>query len=83
MAYELQLPAELVALFPVFHFSLLKNCVGDPPSVVPLKSVVVKNIMYYEDIPVENLHLQVRRSRNKEVISVKVLWRSQSVKGAT
>ena len=52
-------------------------------SVVPLESVVVKDSLSYADVPVEILDHQVRRLRNKEVTSVKVLWRSQSVEGVT
>ena len=83
VAYELELPADLAAVHPVFHISLLKKCVGDPASIVPLENVAVKDSLSYEDVPVEILDRQVRRLRNKEVTSVKVLWRSQSVEGAT
>ncbi|WMV58590.1 hypothetical protein MTR67_051975 [Solanum verrucosum] len=83
VAYELELPADLAAVHPVFHTSLLKKCVGDPASIVPLESVAVKDSLSYEDVPAEILDRQVRRLRNKEVASVKVLWRSQSVEGAT
>ena len=70
-------------MHPVFHISLVKKFVGDPAAVVPLESVVVKDSLYYDDVPVEILDRQVRRLRNKEVSSVKVLWRSQSVEGTT
>lgn len=83
VAYELELPAELATVHPVFHISLLKKCVGDPASIVPLESVAVKYSISYEDIPVEILDRQVRRLRNNEVASVKILWRSESVEGAT
>ena len=83
MAYELKLPVELAAMYHVFHISLLKKCVGDPTSILPLESVAVKGSLSYEDVPVEILDRQVRRLRNKEVASVKVLWMSQSVEGAT
>ena len=56
---------------------------GDPASIVPLESVAVKDSLSYEDVPVEILDCQVRRLRNKEVASVKVLWRSQFIEGAT
>ncbi|XP_069146018.1 uncharacterized protein [Solanum lycopersicum] len=83
VAYELELPAELTVVHPVFHILLLKKCVGDPISIVPLENEVVKDSLFYEYVAVEILDRQVRRLRNKEVASIKVLWRSQSVEGAT
>ena len=56
---------------------------SDPPSIVPLESVVVKDSFSYADVQVRILDRQVRRLRNKEVASVKVLWRSLSIEGAT
>ncbi|WMV14749.1 hypothetical protein MTR67_008134 [Solanum verrucosum] len=61
VTYELELPADLAAVHPVFHISLLKKCVGDPVSIVPLESVAVKDSLSYEDIPVEILDRQVRK----------------------
>ncbi|TMW83216.1 hypothetical protein EJD97_002463, partial [Solanum chilense] len=83
VAYELELPEELLAVHPVFHISFLKKCVGDPASVVPLESLAVKDSPSDEDVPVEILDCQVRRLRHKEIASVKVLWRSQSIEGST
>ncbi|WMV29228.1 hypothetical protein MTR67_022613 [Solanum verrucosum] len=83
VAYELEFPTELAAVYPIFHILLLKKCVGNPASIMPLESVDVKDSLTYEEVLVEILDRQVRRLRNKEVASVKVLWRSQSVKGAT
>ena len=34
MAYELEFPAELAVVHPIFHISLLKKFVGDPLSIV-------------------------------------------------
>ena len=76
------MPAKLAAVHPVFHISLLKKCVGDHASVL-FESVTVKDSLSYENVPVEILHHQVRRLRNKEVVAVKVLWRSQFIDGAT
>ena len=73
MAYDLELPVELAPVHPTFHILHLKKCVGDLASVVLLESVVVTDSLYYEDVPVEILDYQVRRLRNKEVVSVKVL----------
>ena len=83
VAYELELPADLVSMHPVLHISLLKKCIGDPAVVVPLESVDIKNSLSYEEIPVEILNRQARILRNKEVPLVKVLWRNQFVEGVT
>ena len=76
VAYELELPAELAAVHPVFHISLLNKCMGDPASIVPLESVAVRDRLSYEDVTDEILYRKVRRLSNKEVDSVKVSWRS-------
>ncbi|WMV30318.1 hypothetical protein MTR67_023703 [Solanum verrucosum] len=55
VAYELEL---LAAVYPVFHISLLKKCVGDPALILPLESVAVKDSLTYEEVPVEILDRQ-------------------------
>ena len=37
----------------------------------------------YEEVPVEILDIQIKKLRNKEVVSVKVLWRNHFVEDAT
>ena len=72
VAYELELPSEMDLVHPVFHVSMLRKCLGDPNAIVSL-----------EEVPVQILDRQVKRLRNKEVASVKVLWRNQQVESAT
>ena len=55
VAFELEFQEKLAAVHPVFHISLLKKCVGDPASIVPLESMVVKDSLSYEDVPIEIL----------------------------
>ncbi|WMV08477.1 hypothetical protein MTR67_001862 [Solanum verrucosum] len=57
----------------VFHVSLLKKCVGDMISIVPLESLGINESLSYEEVSVENLNWQVKKFRNKVVASVKVL----------
>ncbi|WMV37904.1 hypothetical protein MTR67_031289 [Solanum verrucosum] len=80
-AYELDMPNELASVHHVFHVSMLKKCVGDLTSIVPLKGLGVKENIFYEKVPVEILDRQVKRLRNKEVASMKVIWRNQLVEG--
>ncbi|KAK4717703.1 hypothetical protein R3W88_016041 [Solanum pinnatisectum] len=83
VAYELDLPQELVAVHPVFHISMLKKCMVDPSLIIPTENIGIKDSLSYEEIPVQILDRQVRKLRTKEVASVKVLWRNQFVKEAT
>ena len=52
VAYDLEFPAKLAAVHPVFHISLLKKFMGDQASIVSLESVAVKDSHSYEDAPV-------------------------------
>ena len=57
VACELRIKKELATVHLIFHISLLKMCVGDIESIVPLKSVVVKDSISYEEVPVKILDL--------------------------
>ncbi|WMV38122.1 hypothetical protein MTR67_031507 [Solanum verrucosum] len=83
VAYELDLPNDMAAVHPISHVSLLKKCVGDLKSIVPLESLGVKENLSYEDVSVEIFDRQVKKLRNKQVAFVKVLWRNQLVEGDT
>ncbi|WMV25117.1 hypothetical protein MTR67_018502 [Solanum verrucosum] len=82
VAYELDLPNELASVHPIFHVPMLKKCVGDPTSIILLEGLRVDESLSYEEIPVNILDRQVKKLRNNEVPSVKVLWRNHLVKGA-
>ncbi|XP_070030309.1 uncharacterized protein LOC142161993 [Nicotiana tabacum] len=79
VAYELELPKELVVVHPVFHVSMLKKFMGYPSLLAPTEIIGVKDSLIYEDIPVAILDRQIRKLRTKEIASVKVLWRNQNV----
>ncbi|XP_069154499.1 uncharacterized protein [Solanum lycopersicum] len=36
---ELALPTELASVHPVFHVSMLKKCLGDPTSILPIEGL--------------------------------------------
>ncbi|WMV24397.1 hypothetical protein MTR67_017782 [Solanum verrucosum] len=82
VSYELDLPNELAPVHLVFHFSMLKKCIGDLVSIIPLEGLGFDESLSYEEIPVEILDRQVKRLRNKEVAS-KVFMEESLVEGAT
>jgi len=76
VADELASPAELASVNPLFHVSMLKKCLCDPASILPVKGLKVAEDLSYEEIPVEILDRQVKRLRNNEIATVKVLWKN-------
>ena len=62
---------------------MLKKCLGDPASLLPVEGLGVEEDLSYEKVPFEILDRQIKRLRNKKVATVKVLWRNNLVEGAT
>ena len=75
--------SELALIHLVFHVSMLKKCIGDPESILPIEDLGVKDNLSYEEVLVQILDRQVKKLRNKEVVSVKVLWKNHLAVGAT
>ncbi|XP_070034621.1 uncharacterized protein [Nicotiana tomentosiformis] len=80
---RLELPPEMSLVHPVFHVSMLKKVVGEPSLIVPVETIEVNEELTYQEILVSIFDRQVRKLRNKEIASVKVLWRSQQAEEAT
>ncbi|XP_069155631.1 uncharacterized protein [Solanum lycopersicum] len=74
---------ELASVHVVFHVSMLKKCRGDPEPIVPVDGLGVNEDLSYAYVHVEILDRQVKRLRNKEVSTVKILCRNHLVEGAT
>ena len=73
VSYKLKLPIELSSVHLVFHVSTLKKCIEDTESILSIEGLGVQENLSYEELPFQILDRQVRRLRNKEVASVKVL----------
>ena len=82
-AYELKLPSELALVHSVFHNSVHKKFIGDPEFILPIEGLGVKYNLSYEEVLVQILDRQVKKLRNKEVVSITVLWKNHLVEGAT
>ena len=61
VAYEMKLPSELASVHPVFSMSMLKKCIGDPESTLPINRLGVKDNLSYEELPVHILDRQVKK----------------------
>nr|XP_004250664.1 uncharacterized protein LOC101265398 [Solanum lycopersicum] len=83
VSYELELRQDLSSVHPAFHVSMLQKCIGDPSRITLTEDVQVTGDLTYEEVPTAILDQQVRKLRNKEVASVKVLWRNQQVEHVT
>ncbi|XP_070002909.1 uncharacterized protein [Nicotiana sylvestris] len=83
VAYMLELSPEMSLVHPVFHVFMLKKVVGDPSTIVPVETIELNGELLYEEVPVAILDRQVRKLRNKEIASVKLLWQNQQVEEAT
>ncbi|WMV54699.1 hypothetical protein MTR67_048084 [Solanum verrucosum] len=70
---ELKLPLELATVHPVFHIAMLKKCMGNPSLIIPIEDIGIKDILCYEEIPVQILDPRVRKLRTNEVALLKVL----------
>ncbi|XP_015159065.1 uncharacterized protein [Solanum tuberosum] len=83
VAYKLDLPSELEAVHRVFHISMLRKCIGDPLLIMPIENICIAEDLSYAEVPIAILDRQVRKLRNKDVASVKVLWRNNNVEEMT
>ena len=52
VAYELKLSIELALINPVCYLSMLKKCIGDLVSILPIEGLEVNTNLSYEEVPV-------------------------------
>ncbi|CAJ2645609.1 unnamed protein product [Trifolium pratense] len=74
VAYRIALPPSLANLHDVFHVSQLRKYVSDPTHVIESDDVQVRDDLTIETVPLRIEGREVKRLRNKEFASVKVVW---------
>ena len=79
----MKLLSDLAWVHTIFYVSMLKKCIVDPESILPIEGLGVKDNLSYEEVLFQILVRQVKKLRNKEVASVKVLRKNHLVEGAT
>ena len=65
----------------MFHVSMLTKYISDPSHVLQPHGVEVNEDLTYKEEPVAIVNFQVLQPNLKTIPMVKVLWRSNSVKG--
>ena len=83
VAYKVQLPVVLRAIFPVFHVSQLKKCLRVPEERVEVRDIKLKSDLVYEEKPVAVLDRREQVTRNCVVKFYKVLWSNHEEEDAT
>ncbi|GAU45290.1 hypothetical protein TSUD_327480 [Trifolium subterraneum] len=83
VAYRIALPITLSNLHDVFHVSQLKKYVLDPCHVIESDDIRVKENLTIETIPLRIEGREVKKLRNKEIASVKVVWGGPAGENAT
>ena len=83
VAYRLELSSDLERIHDVFHVSMLRKYIPDPPHVLTEQPVEIQENLKYEEDPVQILERRNQVLRNNTLILVKVLWRSHTVEEAT
>jgi hypothetical protein len=74
MAYQLELPNNLLDVHNVFHVSQLKKCLCVPQEQLPMEELSVQGDVTYMEYPVKILDTLTRDTRNKVIKMCKVQW---------
>ncbi|GAU51606.1 hypothetical protein TSUD_414380 [Trifolium subterraneum] len=83
VAYRIALPITLSNLHDVFHVSQLRKYVSDPSHVIESDDIQVNDNLTIETIPLRIEGREVKKLRNKEIASVKVIWGGSAGENAT
>ena len=82
VAYKLQLPPEMRAIFNVFHVSQLKKCLRVPEEAIEPASVKIQSYLTYEERPIRVLETMERVTHSKVIKFYKVVWNNHSEQDA-
>jgi hypothetical protein len=81
VAYQLELPPQLLDVHDVFHVSQLKKCLCVPKEQIPMKDLDAKEDLSYQVYLIKILEASKRVTRNKRTKMCKVQW-SHGIKSA-
>jgi hypothetical protein len=77
VAYKIQFPPKMSAIFNVFHVSPLKKCLWVPEERVLLGDIKLESDLTYKEKPVRVIETRERVTRSRVVKWYKVMWSNQ------
>ena len=83
VAYQLELPSNMVGIHDVFHVSQLKKCLRVPEEQASSEHIDIQEDLTYVEKPICILETSERRTRNKAIKFCKVQWSHHSEEEAT
>uniref|UniRef100_A0A0A9D292 Integrase catalytic domain-containing protein n=1 Tax=Arundo donax TaxID=35708 RepID=A0A0A9D292_ARUDO len=83
VAYQLELPHQLLGVHDVFHVSQLKKCMRVPEEQLPVEELEIREDLSYAKYPVKILESVEWVTRNRRVRMCKVQWKHHSEEEAT
>jgi hypothetical protein len=83
VAYQLELPPQLLDVHNIFHVSQLKKCLRVPIEQLPMEDLDAKEDLSYQEYPVKILETSKRVTRNKKIKMCKVQWSQHTEEEAT
>jgi hypothetical protein len=83
VAYQLELPPQLLDVHDVFHVSQLNKCLRVPEEQILMEDLDAKEDLSYQEYPVKILETSERVIRNKRIKMCKVQWSHHTEEEAT
>nr|AAS90689.2 putative polyprotein [Oryza sativa Japonica Group] len=83
VAYQLELPSNMIGIHDVFHVSQLKKCLRVPEEQADSEHIDFQEDLTYVEKPVHILDTSERRTRNKVTRFCRVQWSHHSEEEAT
>jgi hypothetical protein len=83
VAYQLELPPQLLDVYDVFHVSQLRKCLRVLEEQMPLEELTVGEDLTYQEYPVKILDTSKKVTRNSRYKMCKVQWSNHTEEEAT
>ena len=83
VVYWLVLPRDLKRIHDVFHISMLKKYISDLSHVLEVLSVELKEDLSFEVQSIGIVDQKMKELRNKVILMVKLLWKSDTIEEMT